>query len=258
MGLLFRLTGLLRASPVWKGGVKGSYTKMAIFLTGKPRPGGRGGFTHFLARLKIFVFCTAVLLFLGNCTRVTRFVETAGPYHTESYKRVCDQWSQESRIHHGFEVRLIVSATFKSADFRRAYADEYAAAYQLTAEEKGRFVEDQMKASHLGHEFLLATFVPEKRWDDFDKADSMWKLFLVNDEGQRVVPVEVRDVKGQKAVMSHFFPYITPWKSVYRVRFPSNISGSNNPIIGDNTKKMRLIVTSVLGTAEMHWNPHSS
>jgi hypothetical protein len=40
------LTGLLPASPVRKGGVKGSYTKMAIFLTGKPRPGGRGGFTY--------------------------------------------------------------------------------------------------------------------------------------------------------------------------------------------------------------------
>jgi hypothetical protein len=39
------LTGLLPASPVRKGGVKGRYTKMAIFLTGKPRPGGRGGFT---------------------------------------------------------------------------------------------------------------------------------------------------------------------------------------------------------------------
>ena len=213
---------------------------------------------RFLAPVRMFIVCAVLLLFLGNCTRVTRFVESADPYYTKSYKKVCDQWSQEARIHHGFEVPLIVSATFKSADFRQAYADEYAAAYQLTAEGKRRFVEDQMKAGHLGHEFLLATFVPEKRWDDFNKADSMWKLFLVNDEGQRVVPVEVRDVKGQKAVMSHFFPYITPWKSVYMVRFPCNISGSNNPIIGDNTKQMRLIITSVLGTAEMHWNLESS
>jgi hypothetical protein len=44
-----KLTGLLPASPVRKGGVKGSYTKMAIFLTGKPRPGGRGGFTFYEA-----------------------------------------------------------------------------------------------------------------------------------------------------------------------------------------------------------------
>jgi hypothetical protein len=37
---------LLPASPVREGGVKGSYTKMESFLTGKPRPEGRGGFTH--------------------------------------------------------------------------------------------------------------------------------------------------------------------------------------------------------------------
>jgi len=214
--------------------------------------------TYCLARLRMFIFCSALLLFSGNCTRVSQFVESADPYHTHTYKKVCDQWSREARIHRGFEVPLIVSATFKSADFRRAYADEYAAAYQLTAEEKRRFVEDPMKAGRLGHEFLLATFVPEKRWDDFDKADSMWKLFLVNDEGQRVVHVEVRDVKGQEAVMSHFFPYITPWKSVYVVRFPCNLPGTNRPIIGDNTKEIRLIVTSVLGTAEMLWNLESS
>jgi len=38
-------TGMLPASPVRKGGVEGSYLKMASFLSGKPRPGGRGGFT---------------------------------------------------------------------------------------------------------------------------------------------------------------------------------------------------------------------
>jgi len=39
------LTGVLPASPARKGGVEGSYTKMSVFLTGKPRPEGRGGFT---------------------------------------------------------------------------------------------------------------------------------------------------------------------------------------------------------------------
>jgi len=46
VGVLFALlTGSLPASPVLQGGVKGSYTKIFIFLTGKPRPSGRGGFT---------------------------------------------------------------------------------------------------------------------------------------------------------------------------------------------------------------------
>ena len=45
------MTGLLPASPAREGGVKGSYTKMAIFLTGcvSPRsepPPGRAGRLH--------------------------------------------------------------------------------------------------------------------------------------------------------------------------------------------------------------------
>lgn len=214
--------------------------------------------THCLARLRMFVFCAALLLFSGNCTKVSQFVESADPYHTHTYKKVCDQWSREARLHRGFEVPLIVSATLKSADFRRAYADEYAEAYQLTPEAKKRFIEDQTKAGRLGHEFVMAAFLPETKWDDFHKANSMWKLLLLNDDDERVAPVEVRKVKGQDAVMSHFFSYITPWKSVYVVRFPCNLPETNRPIIGDNTKEIRLIITSVLGTAEMLWNLESS
>ena len=44
--MTFDLTGLLPASPVRKDGCKGSYTKMAVFLTGKLRPEGREGFTQ--------------------------------------------------------------------------------------------------------------------------------------------------------------------------------------------------------------------
>jgi hypothetical protein len=44
--MIFDLTGLLPASPVRKDGCKGSYTKMAVFLTGKLRPEGREGFTQ--------------------------------------------------------------------------------------------------------------------------------------------------------------------------------------------------------------------
>jgi len=214
--------------------------------------------SHCLGRLRMFVFLGALLLFLGNCTRVSQFVDSADPYHTHTYKRVCDQWSREARLHRGFEVPLIVSATLKSADFRRAYADEYAKAYQLTPEAKKQFVEDQKKAGRLGHEFVMAAFLPETKWDDFHKANSMWNLLLLNDDNERVAPVEVRKVKGKDPVMSHFFPYITPWKSVYVVRFPCHLPETSRPIIGDHTKEIRFIITSVLGTAEMLWNLESS
>ncbi len=213
---------------------------------------GYAGFLSVRVGTLIF-FSAAFLLFTGNCARISRFVGSAVPYHTESYKTVCDAWSRESRIHRGLEVELIVSATFKSKEFRRAYAEEYARAYKLTPEKKKQFVDNQLEATTRGHEFLMATFVPEEKWDDFNHPNSVWKLYLVNDQNKRVEPVEVRSVRRQDAVTPHFFPYVTPWKSVYKVRFPCNIPTTDQPIIAENTKGIKLVITSVLGTAELGW-----
>jgi len=156
-------------------------------------------------------------------------------------------------------VGLIVSATYKSTEFRRAYADEYAEAYKLTPEEKKQFVEDQLKTATNGHEFVMASFVPKEKWDDFHRANSMWKIYLVDDQNERMVPFEVGQLKQQgktrrqDAVKTHFFPHDTPWKSVYTVRFPYNSPTINRPFISNDTKRIKLIITSVIGTAEMDW-----
>jgi hypothetical protein len=65
--------------------------------------------------------------------------------------------------------------------------------------------------------------------------------------------VEVRRVRREDAVTPHFFPYVTPWKSVYTVKFPYNILITDERIIEEDTQEIKLVITSVLGTAEMDW-----
>lgn len=213
--------------------------------------------TRLLAGLEIFVLGAALFLLTGGCTQVSGLVGSADPYHTQTYKKICEKWTREARLHRGLEVELIVSATFRSAEFVRAYAEEYAEAYKLTLKEEKRFVEEQGKKDGLTHDFVMASFVPEKKWDDFDRAESMWRLYLANDQDERVTPVEVTRLKQRDALTPHFFPHVTPWKSVYCVSFPSNIPGSSEPIIKDNTKAIRIVITSVLGTSEMTWTLNS-
>jgi len=192
---------------------------------------------------------------LANCSSASRFVKSArNPYRTKNYKETCDTWSREARIHQGFEVELIVSATFKSKAFRRAYADEYGEVFRLTREEKKRFTEDQLQEADKKNEFVVASFVPEKKWDEFDKPQSMWKFYLVNDRKERVEPLEVEKCNERDATVSYFFPYVTLWKSVYVVRFPYRIPESDRPLVGDNAKSITLVITSVLGAAEMAWD----
>jgi hypothetical protein len=211
-------------------------------------------------KIAIFPIVAVLLLFIGNCSSVSRVVKSADPFYTAGYKEVLQTWTREARIHRGLEVELIVSATYKSENFRRAYADEYAEAYQLTPEAKKQFVEDQLESAAHGYEFVMASYVPQEEWDDFHRANSMWKIYLVNDLDERVVPVEVRQLKRQGktqrqgAIKSHFFPYDTPWKSLYTVTFPQDIPSTNRPVISGDTKHIKLVIASVVGTAEMEWD----
>jgi hypothetical protein len=202
----------------------------------------------------------AVLLFTGACAEVSDIVKPADPFFTKAYKPVCEAWSRDARIYRGLEVELIATATYKSEEYRRAYTDEYAKAYQLTNKQKEDFLQDQLDSLTRGHEFIMASFVSLEQWDDFHRADSMWKIYLENDQEDRVVPVEIRQFKRQgkvrrrDSVKSHFLPYDTPWKSVYTIRFPYSVPGTSRPVVSDETKSFKLIITSVLGTAQMEWD----
>lgn len=210
--------------------------------------------TTLPVRLGIPALLAAGLLLLASgCSKGGRFFQTDGPYYTEAYRTVFENWTRDARIHKGLEAELIASTTFKSRGFRLAYADEYAAAYRLTPEEKRDVLEKEQAAAAEHHDFFMACFVPEEKWNDFHRANSMWKLYLIADQDVRVEPIEVTKVAIRDAVTPHFFPYVTPWKSSYIVRFPCYTS-SKEPVIAAGTRKIKLVITSVLGSAEMVWD----
>jgi hypothetical protein len=205
--------------------------------------------------LMLFLLLVAMAIPLASCSRISRFAHSAkSPYYTTTYEEVCHEWTRQTRVHHGFEVEFIIDATFKSKAFRRAYADEYGEAHKLTAQQKKTFLEEQLLQADSYHEIQMASFVPEKKWNEFDKPQSMWKLYLVNDRDERVEPVAVKKLKKRDAIVAHFFPYVTPWKSVYVVTFPYRIPGTNRPLVSENTSNLTMVIASVLGTAEVIWN----
>ena len=68
-----------------------------------------------------------------------------------------------------------------------------------------------------------------------------------------VKPIEIRRIKNVDAVITHFYPYVSPWDVVYRLRFPKTIPGTHDPVISNETAPFKLVITSVRGSAEMVW-----
>lgn len=208
--------------------------------------------------LKIFsIKIFPVIIVITLCTGcrafnpIERLKESYDPYHDGQYKAT--DWCREARIYRGLDVELIATATFKSSKFRNAYSNEYARAYKLTDSEKTKLLKDQKNAALAYNDFLLAAYVPDKKLNDFHKKDSIWKIYLTVGKGGLTAPLEIRKIKKVDAVTTHFFPYITPWKSVYLVRFPAISPAAGKDLIDDGSENIKLIITSVLGSAEMVW-----
>jgi len=170
------------------------------------------------------------------------------------YKAVFEDWTKEDRIYKGFDCKLIAAATYKSMQFRKAYAQEYGKLYRLSPAERDKILKDQADAAATYNEFFFAAYVPDRKWDDFQEEKSIWKIDLRVDGGMRVAPVEIRKLKRNNVVLKHFFPYVTPWKSVYLLRFPAKQRDTGEVLVGDRSRKLMLSVSSVLGSAEMEWD----
>lgn len=205
--------------------------------------------------IKIFPVIIVITFCLG-CRAfepVERLKESYDPYHGGQYKASLTDWSREARIYRGLGVELIATATFKSSKFRDAYSNEYARTYKLTGSEKTKLLKDQKNAALAYNDFLLAAYVPDKKLNDFNKKDSIWKIYLTAGKGGLIAPLEIRKIKKVDAVITHFFPYITPWKSVYLVRFPAISPAAGKSMIDGGAEHIKLIITGVLGSAEMVW-----
>jgi len=209
----------------------------------------------------IFILKSILLLVaLGLCqgcqvvSSVKQIEASSDPYQGSNYKAVVMKWTSEVRIYRGLALELMSSATFKSPEFREAYADEYARTYKLSIEEKEKLIKDQKEASLIYNDFIMAAYVPDKKWNDFNKKDSIWEIHLNAGNGKKIKPLEIRKIKKIDAVISHFFPYINTWQSIYLVRFPAKLPGTDKNIIDDTCSNIKMVITSVLGTSEMVWN----
>jgi hypothetical protein len=159
----------------------------------------------------------------------------------------------EGRIYDGVVTRLISNITFKSDVFRQAYTDEYSRLYNLEGAEYDSLVMKEQKDAVDYHDFVMAVYVPEKKWDDFSKKTSMWKIYITRDHVEQIRPLEIRKLNKKDPKINYFYPYITTWKSIYHIRFPAIDLKTDNQLMGDPHEVLTLVMKSVIGSVEFKW-----
>ncbi|CAG1065214.1 hypothetical protein BAC1_00792 [uncultured bacterium] len=201
--------------------------------------GGRG---RYSALCLLFIF--AVLL--AGCGGVK------GPSGEEYFKSL-DRWSRGQKVYQGLEARLYMNATLKTAEFRRAYMERYAAMYELSPGHAKAMAERENEQAEAFNEFFFTAYTPDETLNDFDESESVWQMYIEDSAGNRSRPISITEVDSSEHVIREFFPYFDLWSKAYTVKFPkyADTGGEINPEKGP----VKLIVTGVMGKGELEWRP---
>lgn len=200
-------------------------------------------FRYAVCCLSLLVYC----LFLAACAG-----QKAANPTDKRYKTILKKWTREGKGYENFETKLIIKATFRTEEFRESYVNEYSKVYMLDGEKLKKFKEDEIMASKNYHEFLLSVHTPVREWSELERKEPTWAIFMINDSGDKVAPLELKRQKEKAAYLKRFYPFIDDWSEVYTVKFPIGLS-DGRLLIANETKYVKFIMTGPYGKGDLTW-----
>ena len=197
-----------------------------------------------LAALLALVSCVSTPPTLGEPPPVVK-----DERQEAAYQQVLERFTARDELYHGFDTVLFSAATLQTPAFREARVRRTAHFQALTQERVAELMGQELAEAGRTHEFFLGVHVFNYRYDDFDRASSIWNVALLTPSGQ-VRPVSVERVGRADMELRAYYPYLGTFWVAYRVRFPTTFA-DGTPVIPPGTERVVLRMASSLGKVEM-------
>ena len=208
-------------------------------------------------KFQISNLTSLLLLFTVHCSLLTVFTGCAAEEDaikpSLGYFDILPQMTRSKKVIEKLDSKLFVSATYKNWALREAYIVEYARRYQMDDNEKEKLKEMEKDSDEKFNEFFVAIYTPDERWNDFDEPQSIWKIYMEDEIGNRVYPLEIKKTDTGSPLIKEFYPYVDAWSSGYIKRFPKYMVAGIKPFPEENTNYFKLVITGVVGSAELEW-----
>jgi hypothetical protein len=171
------------------------------------------------------------------------------PSKVRDYGSVVRDWTRTGRLVEDYDRILEVRATFKSPEWRAAYVRHKAKRELLPSPETEALRKAELAASKEFYEVELLVSTYEHRENDLQKGEkSVWRLALVDDQGNEVRPVEVKRDRRPRAVIAAYFPELDDFHTPYVARFPRTIE-----LLRPGARRFSFKMASSRGGVELVW-----
>jgi hypothetical protein len=183
-----------------------------------------------------------------------RLDEGPREYVATDYERVLRLWTRETELLNVdvLDNVLTVTATYESWDFRWAYVSRYAADYRLTVSQRRALLERSLAETRDHHQFYVALYAQHPKWSDLTAENAAWIVRLIDNLGSETAPTAIEAIKRPGAIERTYFPYTTPWRSAYRIRFPTAHT-DGRPTVSPNAEWFGLRFAGAQGHDQLVW-----
>ncbi len=192
---------------------------------------------------------------VGGCaTSIVSLKEGPREYVATDYDNVLRAWTRTENLIALSELEnfLTATATFESWDFRWAYVVRYVQDYRLTIDQRKRLLDKALEETRQHHQFFVAIYGGDRRWNDLTKPDSAWIVRLIDEKGNETAPEEIVGIKRPNALERTYYPYASPFRRAFRIRFPRALPGGR-PTIAPSAKWFGLRFAGAQGNTELVW-----
>jgi hypothetical protein len=179
------------------------------------------------------------------------FSETPRDYLPVDYQGVYERWTRHDYSSRDFDKSLEVWATFKSWDFRESYIEKYASIYSLSDVKRNELRQAQREAYQQAFEFHVTAQSQNYDWNDLEKANTPWRVTLLDAVGRELPSERVRVEKLPDAYEREFFPAKTPFSKTYSIRF--NMPAPGGDFTGVRSGSLTLRFASPIGRIDLLW-----
>lgn len=179
----------------------------------------------------------------GAVPRIGESPPTAkDPADEQKYLEVFQRYSDQHAIYQGVDTRAFVAATVQSKALVEARVRRDGEFRGLPKHEVEQNLLAEQARLEAVREVVLGVHVNEPKYDDFDKADSIWRLTLKSGD-EELRPTSVRRLGRSRANLSAIYPYLDTFWVAYVAQFPQV----------KRFGPLKLRVASVLGQAELQF-----
>lgn len=168
------------------------------------------------------------------------------------YERITTQWTRKGEMRQRYQEALTVSATFKSLQWREAFARKTGADRGLEGPALDQHVA-QAKADDAGPlEFQMIVVTWDRSENDLDRGKkSVWRIRLLDDQGMEVEPLEIlKDKRPDYIIRAEFPSMAAQFAEAYIVRFPREKL--------TNLSNLKLHMSSPRGGVRLVWSGGAS